>query len=433
MKKIKVGVIGSIETIDRIKDVLMEFEDKIEAFTYCYQHKSQTIDLLAQCQEQVDVLLFSGQVPYSIAKEQDKIRKPVVFIPRTGTSVYRAFWQMKDNHMDYSRVSFDTIPKEAIEEAIKDLGISMEKFYVKSYPGDIDYKELTGYHYDLWQQGEIYVAATCLSATYRSLKDLGVPVVRLYPTRPLIREYINKALYKGNVEKIKATQMAVQIVKMKNHSLGASSEYEFLKRKNRLEEGLIEYTQANFGSIFPFGRDEYMIFTTRGAIDGCGEAFTIPHFIKSESVLDIGVASGIGFGDTVHEAEDHARIAVDYAMKEENNCCFIVDEKGVLCGPIYEENSDPLSYDLAVSDNDIQRIAKQIQTSPTYVMKLRAIINKIGRNRMEAEELANYLGISVRSARRILKQVVDAGLGSVVANEQRSGTGRPRQIYEIQL
>jgi hypothetical protein len=431
--KIQLGIIGSLETIDKIKSVLEEFEDKVDAYVYCYHDKKETIEILEQCQNKADVILFSGQVPYSIAHKDRSIRQPTVYIPRTGTSLFTAFWQMKIENIDFSRISFDTIQQEDIDEVIKELDISLDKMYVKSYPGDIDYNEVTEFHYNLWKDKKINIAATCLSTTYRNLKAMGVPVIRLYPTRPLIREYINKAIYKGDVEKIKATQMAVQVVKIKNTNRNISTEYEYLKIKNKLEEGLICYTQENLGSIFPFGRDEYLIFMTRGTIDAYHTNFRLPHYIAIESDLKVELASGIGFGDSVHEAEVKARNALDYALKENKNCCYILDEKGVILGPIFEEKSNPLSYDLLVEDDAILEMAKDIQISASYVSKIKSILRKMNKNSIEAEELANYLGISVRSARRILSQIIDAGYGSVVASESRTGIGRPRQIYQINL
>lgn len=431
--KIQLGIIGSLETIDKIKSVLEEFEDKVDAYVFCYHDKKETIEMLEQCQKKTDVILFSGQVPYSIAHKDRSIRQPTVFIPRTGTSLFTAFWQMKIDNIDFSRISFDTIAQESIDEVIKELDISIDNMYVKYYPGDIDYHEVTEFHHSLWKDKKINIAATCLSTTYRNLKALGVPVIRLYPTRPLIREYINKAIYKGDVEKIKATQMAVQVVKIKNSNRNISTEYEFLKIKNKLEEGLICYTQENLGSIFPFGRDEYLIFMTRGTIDAYFNSFRLPRYIAVESDLKVELASGIGFGDSVHVAEVNARNALDYALREAKNCCYILDEKGVILGPIFEEESNPLSYDLLVEDDTMLGMAKDIKISASYVSKIKSILRKVNKNCIEAEELANYLGISVRSARRILGQIVAAGYGIIIASESRTGTGRPRQIYQINL
>ncbi|WZL72581.1 hypothetical protein QBE52_16170 [Clostridiaceae bacterium 35-E11] len=431
--KIRLGIVGAADTVDKIKTVAKEFEEQIEIVVYSYKNKNETVKLLKNCEDKVDVIVFSGQVPYVVAQQEKVITKPSVYVPRTGTSLYRAFWQMKERGIDYTKISFDTIEKKAVEEVVKELDIPIEKLYVKSYPGDIDYNELVEYHYKLWKEKKINIVATCLSKTFEKLRTLGVPVLKLYPTIPLIREYIHKAIYIGDVKKIKATQIAVQIVKIKNKTSNMSSEYEFLKLKNKLEETLIQYTQDSFGSVFPFGRDEYLIFSTRGAIESQWKNHELYKKITlHDQSLQMKVASGIGFGNTVYEAEANARVALGYAEEEDYNCCFMVDENGQISGPIGEEGKT-LSYELAVINEEMQEIAEKVQVSAAYLSKIKAIIQKIGTNKVNAEELANYLGVSVRSGRRILKRITDAGYGKVIATESTANTGRPRQIYEIFL
>ncbi|TCO70742.1 hypothetical protein [Marinisporobacter balticus] len=431
--KLRLGIVGAFDTVDKIKSVGQKLDQQILIKTYPYKHKNETIEILKKHQNEVDVLLFSGQVPYFFAKGEGVIHKPAVYIPRTGTSVYRAFWQMRDSGIDYRKMSFDTIDEMAIDEVINELDIPMKKRFAKPFSEDIDYDELLDFHYQLWKEKKINIAITCISKVYEQLKERNVPVYKLYPTTSLIREHVNKAIYKGDVEKIKGTQIAVQIVKVKNKIQSMSSQYEFLKLKNKLEEGLIPYTQENFGSLFPFGRDEYLIFTTRGAIAKKCENFDLVKYLQYQDASKIKLASGIGFGNSVHEAEANARIALGYALEEERNSCFIVDEKGNILGPIKENNDGALSYELAVTDKEMQEMAEQIKISATYISKIKSIIEKMGSNKMNAEELANYLGISIRSGRRILKQMTDAGYGKVIATKSVASAGRPRQIYEILL
>lgn len=428
--KIRLGIVGALDTVDKIKNIAKEFEDQIKVVVYSYQDKKEVVKLLENSENQVDAFLFSGQVPYVVSEMTKAINKPRVYIPRTGTSLYKAFWGMQEQGIDYRNVSFDTIQKKAIEEVVNELNITIDSLYVKTYCEDIDYLEIVDYHYNLWKEKKITVATTCLSITYKELKELGVPVIKLYPTNSLIRECIQEAIYLGDAEKIKATQIAVQIFKIKNK--GISSEYEFLKLKNLLEKVLINYTQNCFGYVFPFGRDEYLMFSTRGAIKGqCQKLDLYKNLKVDDNRIEIKIASGIGFGNTAYEAETKARIALGYSIEEKNyNCCFMVDENGIITGPIGEIQEN-LSYDLAVVDEEIQLIAKKIQISTTYISKIKSIIQRIGTNKMNAEVFANYLGISERSGRRILKQITDAGYAKIIANESTSNIGRPKQLYEI--
>lgn len=429
--KIRLGIIGPRDSVKKISEVAQEFIDKIEIYENIYEVKEETLEILKDCQDKVDVILFSGHVPYYIGKYANAIKKPAVSIPRVGTSILKVLWEIKTMEIDYTKLSIDSVKQNAVEDIAKELDIAFEYLNVISYEEDISYDKLAKYHYNLWKEGKINIAVTGLSKTYEKLKKLGVPVYKLKPTTFLIREHINKALYLANVKKIKATQIAIKIVKIKNKNNNMSSEYDYLKIKNKLEKSLIEYTKSIFGSIFPFGRDEYLIFATRGAIDNEGSPSEFQ--IEVDKKTNITFASGIGYGNTVYNAEFNARIALNHAMKKEYSCLYIMDEKGTITGPIANSTNNLLTYDLAVTDEKIRSIADKLNISAAYVSKIMAIMDKTYKNTFDAEELSNYLDISTRSARRILNGIVDGGYGQIIAKESKAKTGRPRQIYEINI
>lgn len=425
--KIKLGIIGPLDTVEKIKNVAKEFENKIQVIECYYYDKKETSELLKIYVDQVDVFLFSGFAPYLIAENTTLIKKPYIYIPITGTSIYLAFWQMQEQNMNSRKISFDTISKAAIEEVVKELNIKVEGLYVKSYTNDIDYSELVDYHSNLWEAKKISTAITCLSKVYEELKKMGVPVIKLYPTVNLIREYIEKAIYIGDAEKIQATQIAVQIVKIMNKDL--KSEYNFLTLKNQLEKTLIHYTQNCLGYFFSYGRDEYLIFSNRGAIKAQWENNELQKNLL-DSKIDLRVSSGIGFGNSAYAAETNARIALTFAINESNNCSYMVDENGNISGPIGGDNEN-MSYDLMVTDENIQKMAKEIKISASYLSKIKSIIIKTKTNRMNAEDFSNYLGISIRSGNRILRRIKEAGYAKAIAQKNVSKVGRPAIIYEI--
>ena len=49
----------------------------------------------------------------------------------------------------------------------------------------------------------------------------------------------------------------------------------------------------------------------------------------------------------------------------------------------------------------------------------------------DAHELADCLEVTVRSARRIMNKIMDAGLGKVYAKETTPTGGRPKNLVEI--
>ncbi|MEK4137112.1 HTH domain-containing protein [Kurthia sp. FSL E2-0154] len=67
------------------------------------------------------------------------------------------------------------------------------------------------------------------------------------------------------------------------------------------------------------------------------------------------------------------------------------------------------------------------------MQKLSSIIHKHGTEQFSANELAQYLHMTPRSARRILNELEMTGLAKVVVEECPRQTGRPRKIYQLQL
>ena len=432
--EIRIGIIGPQDSVEKIMEVAKLFDTVADFVTEIYNDYSDLEQLTLQIQKKCDVLLFSGEAPYSVALNKGILEKPTVFIPREGTSFYRTIWEVHRNQSNFKRLSSDVVSAEVVEEAMEELGIPYDETYHINYNFGIDYNALIEYHKDLWDSGTIDAAITGFTGVYEALKVLGVSVYKVYPTKSLIRESIDRAILLGQVKKEKDAQMAIQVVKLRISDENASSAYTFMLMRNHLEKVLIQYTQQNFGALFPFGRDEYLIFTNRGAIENIAEIFEMQFNQFSNSVQHLIVASGIGFGHTVYDAEMNARNALSYAMQKKHHCIYLKDEKGILTGPFTSEANKWLSYNLmSGKDSAISEISEKSNLSPTYISKLQGLIHKINRKVVDVNTVANYLGISPRSARRILTNLVESGYAQIDYSESKAQTGRPRKMYTLRL
>ena len=54
-----------------------------------------------------------------------------------------------------------------------------------------------------------------------------------------------------------------------------------------------------------------------------------------------------------------------------------------------------------------------------------------GKDTITANDIAEVLNITLRSARRILNSLNESGIASLIGKEQPAGRGRPRQVYKI--
>lgn len=429
--KIRLGIIGPEDSVHKICKVANEYKDRIDVYSYIYELKEETINMVIECQKKVDVLLFTGHIPYYIAKHAGVIEKLNFYIPRIGISILKAMYEMDHLGIDYSKMSIDSIQEEALLEVAEEVGIEFEKYYLVPYKENIEYEVLAKNHYDLWKEGKTNIAITGLSKTYDDLSAKNVPVFKITPTAFLIREYINKAIHAVDVKMIRATQVAVQIVKLKGIGNYHASEYAFLNIKNAFEKGIIDYTKEILGSYFPFGRDEYMIFSTRGVISSTVENSNFIKNMNNGNQKNIVFASGVGYGNTVYDAEKNARIALNHAMNIDQSATFIVEEQGQITGPITNDKNEALTYAIRVDDKEILRISDEIKLSPAYITKIQSIVERTSSDAFDAKSIAALLEVSIRSASRILKNIVDGGYAEIIAKESVSKTGRPRQIYRI--
>ena len=114
-------------------------------------------------------------------------------------------------------------------------------------------------------------------------------------------------------------------------------------------------------------------------------------FLHQEEENKISLNVGIGTGGTMNDAEMNARRALDFS----------------------------------------QKISEKTGLSTTSILKIIAIADVRKSYIFDAHQLAECLGITVRSARRIMNKIMEAGYGKVYAKKTAAAGGRPKALVEI--
>lgn len=431
---IRIGVFGAKDSLESIKKVAQEYLEIAEFSYYPYEQKEDTPALVREHIHKVDVALFSGRVPYNIVISSMELDKPCVYVPHNGSSVYRTLWDIRDSGHSLEYLSFDTINEREIREILKELAINDDHVHVFEYDGDIDYHKLAEVHMDLWNENPKYVAVTCLLKTSDILKSKGIPVFRVALTKSLIRQVIDSAINKATNTQLKANQLAIIILDIdhfKKHVKKSRSEYELQRLKLKFNEKLVDFAEEIQGALFSFGGDEYLIFTTGGALEDKNHDFYRKRFFETvETELDIQVSMGIGYGRSAYEAENNGRMALRYSKEFGGNCAYSVDQYKGVSGPLNEPSE--LSYKSGSSDAQINKLVEVSGLSVKNITRLIAMIEKIGPV-VSSKEVAYYLNMTERSARRILSVLNEARLAEQTGESSQASKGRPRLLYQLHL
>jgi hypothetical protein len=434
MRKIRIGIVGPGDSVALILEVAREYQDRMASTGYIYEDASEVPEIVLANDNDVDMWIFSGKVPYRYALTGKRSVKPKLFMPHTGTSIYRVLLYLAKAQIPIGGMSFDTFSRQEIVETFEDAETPLPIIYVNDYDGVVSASELTRFHLELWQAGRTKIAVTCFFATYQELRRQGVMAFRIWPTKNNIRTILDLAVSKADAILSKAGQIAIQHIAIDDYDEFrrlAASGYSVQKVELQLYEILLQYAEKIQGSLVMQGNGRYILYSTRGAIEEFTCGFSqMPVIAEVGKRLSISASGGIGFGDTAYGADENANIALGLAKRKgKNHWMVILDDKTVV-GPL---NSDlQIAYSIRSETLDGLALAKKLNISGTTLNKLLSVFTKIEGETIGAETLAQHLSMTERSARRLLGTLVQHGMALETGEEYR-GAGRPRKMYRVDV
>jgi ribosomal protein S25 len=332
------------------------------------------------------------------------------------------------------QISFDNFHYDELNSILDEAEIKANHLFLKYYEGEeVDAKVLAGYHYELWKSGKTKAAVTCLRSAHIELEKMGVPVYRVLPAKSAIESVLNLALRTYEMLHFKESQIAVQMIEIDSYFGLAKDTFstdEIYKIEIKMAEKLLVYANKVQGSLKSAGPGRYVIFTTRGLLQDITNEFSIiPNLEDLEELKKEVITCGIGIGKTAYEAEIHAGRALFHAREYGKGSWMVALDNQTIAGPLGREEQITYAY----VSKELQKISEQTSLSISTLSKLESILKKIGKSEIGAHELAQYMQIMPRSARRILKELEEQGIAQVIGEETPYSRGRPRNIYKITL
>jgi hypothetical protein len=427
---INIGLIGPRDSVEKILKVLGSQYKNLTLNPYIKERIKDAVDLFDSCQMENDGIFFTGVGVLEEIKKSKKITKPFETIPRSGYSLMSTIWEMEQKQINYNRISIDVVPDKVLYEIIDEFGLSFNKLFTMPFSVENSEEDYIARHVDLFNKGVIDVILTGFGSVYKQLLDMGLPVYRLYPNNIQIRQNLEKLISSIETRGIRSAGIAIQIIRLKGFTYDSLCQYDDLKKRGEFYLELLEYVREIQGSLFAYAREEMIIFTTRGEIENESNWILFKKLMTWGNQMNTIFYSGIGFGITAYEAERSARKALTNAQVLKNSSAYIVDGDQIQ-GPLCE--SDELKYFIKVKDKEILEISRKTGLDPTYISKIQALIEKTGKDTFDSEDLSTTLNIGERTARRILKKILDNGYGIVAGKESSSQRGRPKNLIKITL
>ncbi|MGG1573074.1 hypothetical protein [Fictibacillus sp. NRS-1165] len=427
--QIVIGIVAPEVISRRIRKVIKAFP----TFTPVFQVSDDlpdAVSLIKELTEKTDVLLFSGYEEYKLARDHIEFSVPAHYIPLKASGLYGALFRLMRRLPEVRGISADTLSEQEVSKVLSEVNERLDVLPVEEDRVFQTRDQMINLHRQLFETRKTQAALTGSKVISDELHALGIPNEWVVPTAEDIINSLERALLSCKKRQNKDSQVVmgrIRIIQVQGLECELTG-HRIQKKKTRIRRMIREYAEALEGHLIAIEEDEFLFVTTRGIFERVSEGYkSMPLLkaLKGDNQLSLSV--GVGFGLCAKDAGNHAWMALRQSMQFGSNQCYIVREDKSVIGPV--EMSSPLIYSLSVTDPALLHRAEKTGMTATYLTKMMAQIKRTERITYTAQEIAAILGLTIRSAHRILLQCLDAGLIKIVGEEKLSSKGRPRQVY----
>ncbi|WP_144787133.1 ArsR family transcriptional regulator [Lysinibacillus fusiformis] len=427
--KIRLGLLGPSDSIDFVESVLKNWPEFICTSIECLTEENLEEKITPLLKEEMDMWLCTGLITYNIVQSWNQLETPIFYVVYKGSSLYKTVLRvLYERKIGVNEISFDAGNSVTWEQALVEAGIEDKPKFVES--DTISLNDLVQYHFKLWESGQTKAAITGHPIQHE-LQRLGVPTYRLFPSSMAVEAVITNMLRTYEMLRYKATQIAVQIIEIDPFLEMAKDNFstnELFRIELKMMEHLLTYTKSIHGSIKSTSFGRYIIFTTRGLMEDITRNFSQMPDIEDFTQLDQeAMTCGIGIGQTVYDAEINAGNALLRAKECGKGSWMVCFDNKKIAGPLGKPEQLTYSY----TSEQLETLSQETTLSVMTLNKLKSSLKKLASDELNANELATYMQIPARSARRILTTLEEKGFAEVVAEEKPHTRGRPRKVYKI--
>ncbi|GAA4468406.1 hypothetical protein [Phytohabitans houttuyneae] len=404
---VEIGVIGPHDLVDDVAATCDE-QPGTTARRLHYDHESQAPAIVEAHAGQVDAWLFTGVVPYTLAREASSLNRPAVFVDYTGATLLQAAVRLLRAGHDVTRMSIDTVTGTDVATTFGEAGLPVERVRSLPYRSGLSSEDVVAFHRRQRKAGAD-VALTCISSVYEVLRH-EMAALRLAPSNHSVRTALRQLLLQVGSQAQEDAQIALGLANLSDG-----------------DDGLLKEVAALGGTLARFAPDTYLIVTTRGPLHDATSGFTALPMLRRIADRHETVQIGFGLGRSAAEAENLARRALSRARRV-GPTTAVLSLRGET--DIVLESTTPTPRP---SEVNLAVIAQRVGLSVPTLLRLRDVRTSVGEEPLTSREVADHLRVQQRTARRMLHRLELAGLAERAGNLASGTSGRPLTLYRLTL
>jgi hypothetical protein len=427
---VAIGVVGPQDLVERImmtgRALAASSTAPWRLLGAAYRDEHEAIRAVQRIQQESDVFLFTGPLPYDIVRAEDLLERPATYVPLSGASLFSTMIRaLREHDVDLARVSIDSLTRADVEEAYLEIGVPKRRVKVREYAGPRSAASFASWHTELFHSGKTDAAFTTVLSVAKQLEKDSVRAFRVLPAAASLRVGLNTAALIGSHSRLAQAQIVIAIVGLpEGRGRAVGPEYWQHELRSAVHQVLLREARLMDATVLPRGDGSYFVAATLGSLeDATDDLRTAPFVAAVQEEVGVPVTVGIGQAVSAREAEEFANRALDKARSHGDAQCFLLRGDGSLLAlPAHGARTAPPE---ATPPGKFQETVRRLieGASDQSTSNAAPVV--------DAESAARTLDVSVRTARRTLGQLVEEGLAWPLPQAAPSGRGRPRQLYRL--
>ncbi|MFI6386433.1 hypothetical protein ACIBHY_16100 [Nonomuraea sp. NPDC050547] len=399
---IVIGVVGPHDLVDDVAATCEE-QPGVSALRLDYDHESQAPAIVEAHTSAVEGWLFTGIVPYMLARDADMLSRPASFVDYSGATLLSGLVRLQHEGYDVTRLSIDTLAPADVTATFTEAGLPTDQLRTLGYRPEMTSKKAIAFH----RRGPGHPVITCLSSVHEALRG-EMHVLRLAPSVHSVRVALRQLLLTAEGQEREDAQIALGLIEVDG------------------EDGLLREATALGGTLAGFRGGTHLLVTTRGPLYDATGGFTGLPMLGRLAAGGRVVRVGFGLGRSAAEAESLARRALARARRIGDVAAVLslradtdIVLESVTSTPAGEQNLSVLARRVGLSVPTLERLLEARDAS--------------GGEPLTTREIAERLAVQQRTARRMLHRLELAGLAERTGNLTSGSSGRPLTLYRLTL
>ncbi|MGO8957645.1 MAG: transcriptional regulator [Streptosporangiaceae bacterium] len=391
-----------------------------------YRSEQEAPEKVSRLGGLADTWLFASPAPLEYCRSAGVIGCPAIAVQLAGEPLLATLLAAARAGTELAAVSFDTLPRSAIMQALSMLGIAADDVHVREHITSP--ASLASYHARLWRLSQTSAAVTCLDDVARRLAANRVPVFTVRPTGMAIASALEFATLTAGRRVLAESQFAVALVEVpalrddgEHVSRQAQEEVRLTVRRFLVREA--QRIDATVSRASDCG---FLVLGTRGSIAAAGGER--PFAARARTALGLDLEVGVGTGRTEREAEERARIRLrEHRSEGSPPAGHAAAQLASQARPAEERRTAEVRRPRQPADS-LSRL-RSLETLARLAQKLAADASPV----VDAELTGQLLSVTPRTARRQLRALADQGLALPLPPSRTQHPGRPRHAYRLVL